>query len=357
MNINKKQITVVLLVIIGVFALIIFLVVRNSNQYLSRMPIFFFNVSEGQFVPESRPWPTNVTREVWVETAMSYMMDNPGRGGLTSVWPSNIPKEQLIENFYFHCQCDDYEDCGECYNGVCYFCPNILIIEFSELYNEIPPLDEALFRSALTLTMTNFNFVDSVIFKTPTNERVESISTISTEPLSPIRLSSATFNLYFMHESGAGLVREVRTVQSSDAQRRSEAILKELIRGPNSPGLVALIPPETQVHFTRLETGINTIYVALSSDFVSRFNGNTHQARMMIYSITHTVLNDISAQGVWQVVFLVDWLRHDEFHGVSDFSSPFMTSERNMLDFVDTELYDEQNGYNGDYYGDYGEYE
>ena len=314
------------------------------------MPIFFFNVSEGQFIPESRPWPcTNTNRYQWIETAMSYMMDNPSRGDLASVWP-NIPQDELIEKFYFHCICNENKDCGECINGVCDSCSNMLIIEFSELYNEIPPLDEALFRSALTLTMTGFEFVDSVIFRSPTSERIESVTTISTDPLSPIRLSSATFNLYFMHESGGGLVREVRTVQSSDAQRRSEAILKELIRGPATPGLVALIPPETQVHFTRLETGINTIYVALSSDFVSRFNGNTHQARMMIYSITHTVLNDISAQGVWQVVFLVDWLRHDEFHGVSDFSSPFMTSERNMLDFVEPD--DEHNGYdeqNDDY--------
>jgi len=352
---NKKQIIIASSVIAGVciLALIIFFVVRNSSQYLSRMPVFFFNVLEGQFVPESRPWPcTSTNRYQWIETAMDYMTSNPNRGNLTSVWP-NIPKNELIENMYFQCLCNEYKYCDECSYDGCFFCsvcPNILVIEFSELYNNIPPLDEALFRSALTLTITGFEFVDSIIFKSPTSERLESMSSISTDPLSPIRLSSATFNLYFMHESGGGLVRETRTVQSSDAQRRSESILKELIRGPSTPGLVALIPPETQVHFTRLETGINTIYVALSSDFVSRFNGNTHQARMMIYSITHTVLNDISAQGVWQVVFLVDWLRHDEFHGVSDFSSPFMTSERNMLDFVEPYYeYNGENGQNGEY--------
>jgi len=208
---------------------------------------------------------------------------------------------------------------------------------FCESYLEILPLQEALFRSAFTLTMLGLPFVDNVIIRAGNHQWAETTETIQNAPtISPVRLVDTQLILYFIDELGEGLVREYFEATDVDFQQLAREALERLIEGPTIEGVVSLVPSETRIRNVVSVTETASIYVSLSGEFLTRFSGSTAQASQMIYSIVNTVIEN-SPQGVrpWQVFFLIDSDRRDEFHGVTDFDTGFEYNERIVFGFVE----------------------
>ncbi|MCL2373459.1 MAG: GerMN domain-containing protein [Defluviitaleaceae bacterium] len=277
------------------------------------MLVYFFNPSIGQLQPEMRPWPEGDINQQ-LTLALAHLLSGPARQNLSSTWVG----------------LDAYQAFGNVYLGD----DNMLVVNFSPEYYYKAPLQESIFRAALTLTMTGLPYVDSVMFRVGQAETIETPYTIANAPsISPARLTNTSFMLYFVDESGEGLVTEIHEATNVDIQQMGLLALQRLIEGPASEGMFSLIPPETRVRSVIPDLDAGGIYVNLSSEFLTGFQGTPTQARLMLYSIVNTAVHNTPGN-INRVFFLIDSDRQDQFHGVSDFRLPFTFNETAMMDYV-----------------------
>ena len=277
--------------------------------------VYFFSPSEGKLVSENRPQPHGY-QEHWVSAAFGHLRFPPSSNRLASVWPNINPLIGVEETpFLLGFSISDH----------------VLTADFYDSYLEMPPLQEALFRSALTLTMVNLSFIDEVVIRVNGHEWVENAETIANGPaISPAHHVNTQLPLYFIDESGEGLVREYYSAIEMDIQRRVQTALERLIEGAETEGAFSAIPPETRIlAVTPVEP--NAIYVNLSSDFL-RLSGGPAQTQLMIAAIVNTVLEN-TAPGIRQVFFLVDFSRA-QLPGIEDFTIGFEYDETVMLGYV-----------------------
>ena len=116
---------------------------QNGNYVL----VYFFNAAQGVLEAERRIVPTGWERtgdELLLQAAFNFVLREPNSSALTRPWPD------LHAYRYF-------------------LYGNVLVAEFDESYLELEPLTEAMFRSALTLTMVDLPFVNSVEIRLITN--------------------------------------------------------------------------------------------------------------------------------------------------------------------------------------------
>jgi len=289
---------VAILIICGSVALI--LALRGGARDIfapgqQAMRVYFFNPQAGELQAENMPVSTQDL--YWLPAAFAMMQATPGRN-LSSTWPEGL----LSPVFAQHQQ--------------------TLFLTFDESYLQLPPFDEALFRSALTLTLTAFPDIDEVVFRTGDNYRTESPDTVFNAPkLSPSRLANVSVVLYFVCENGDGLIRDYATVLDANPRETDLVALERLIAGPVPEGAVQLLPAETRVRILR-DVETRSIYVNLSGEFAARFSGGSAQAQLAVQSIVNTVLSN-SVWDIRHVFFLVDSAREGQFHGVQDFDRGF----------------------------------
>jgi len=273
------------------------------------MRVYFFNSQAGQLQAEnlpintrdfrfSLPWENDLN---WIYAAFANMQRPPGRN-LSSTWPEAVyPIDYIIDE-------------------------RILFLSFNESYLEMPPLEEALFRTALTLTMTAGPYIDKVIMRTGAQDRVESPTTVFNAPhISSARLANLNTILYFVCESGEGLVRDYSIIENANQRETELEALERLISGPVPDGAVSFIPTETRVRVLR-DVDTRSIYIILSGEFSTRFNGSHAQAQLTIQAIVNTALSN-SVWDIRQVFFLIDSARESQFHGVQDFDRAFEYDE------------------------------
>jgi len=270
------------------------------------MQVYFFNPQAGQLQAENIPITAQDFN--WVFAAFANMQHAPGRN-LSSTWPETIPLP-----VYAHHE-------------------RTIFLTFDESYLELSPFDEALFRSALTLTLTAWPYVDEVVFRTGDYYREESSTTVFNAPLlSPARLANVSVVLYFACESGEGLLRDYAVVMDVNPRETELVALERLIAGPAPEGTVSLLPAETRVRILR-DVETRSIYVNLSGEFSTRFSGGSAQAQLAVQSITNTVLSN-SVWDIRHVFFLIDSARESQFHGVPDFDRGFEYDETVMAGFT-----------------------
>lgn len=288
------------------------------------MRVYFFNMQSGTLQAENLPIDVRDFRLTmpqegnvnWVTAAFANMRRPPGRN-LSSVWPEEVyPLDYSLDE-------------------------GLLFITFSESYTQLPPLDEALFRSALTLTMTAGPYVDEVILRAGYTNLTESRETIFNAPeLSPARLANVQVALYFVCESGEGLVREYYIVRGANPLERDLVALERLISGPAPEGATSFIPTDTRVRVLR-DVDTRSIYVDLTGGFSARFSGGHAQAQLTIQSIVNTVLSNSGGADIRRVFFLIDSARESLFHGVQEFDRGFEYDETVMIGFVPEEEYED----------------
>ncbi|MCL1845200.1 MAG: GerMN domain-containing protein [Defluviitaleaceae bacterium] len=305
--------TVLLMMAVSGAAFLLF-VGQNPQDYArGRLAVFFYNAAEGQLVAELRDLPRG-EEEDRINAAMAFFFSGPEDAALTRAWPSDGEFAALTPNFFWE--------------------ETTLTANMTEFYNDLPPMDEALFRAAFTLTMVGLPYIDSVLFQIGDNEWLESAETIANgRDISPARRTAEDFLLFFTDETGEGLVTTLHAALDVNVHTRMEDILERLIERQNEAGFLPLIPAETRVRDVIIEPDAG-FYIDLSSEFHSRFEGTTAQARLMLQSITHTILGNDGSNIPQRVFFLINSERWEDFHGVSDFNLGFAVDETAMLGFV-----------------------
>lgn len=108
----------------------------------------------------------------------------------------------------------------------------------------------------------------------------------------PLRTENWKASLYFEGESSDYLIKEFRSVSSvRNPERMSEALIKELISGPEAKG-VRTIPEQTRllaVNFSK-----NGLLIAnFSKEFTEQHPGGSSSEIMTVYSIVNTLTTNI----------------------------------------------------------------
>ncbi|MBO4897999.1 MAG: GerMN domain-containing protein [Clostridia bacterium] len=132
------------------------------------------------------------------------------------------------------------------------------------------------------------------------------------------KLESEIINvtLYFADSNAMYLVPEKRQIVSKDSSQLELAIMNELLKGPLSDGLYAVVSPDVKVLSAKTERGV--CFVNLSSDFISKSSGGSAGELLSVYSIVNSLceLKDVD-----KVQILIEGKATESF-GSLDLSEP-----------------------------------
>ena len=308
-------------VLIAIGSVTVTLVLRRQGRDIftpnqRQIQVYFFNTSEGRLQAEWRPQPYGNQHD-WISAALGHLRFPPNNNRLASTWPNINPLIGVEETpFLLNFRMNE----------------STLVADFYDSYLEMPPLQEALFRSAFTLTMVGLPFIDDVMIRVDGNEWVESAATIANAPdISAAQIINTQLALYFIDETGERLVREYYSAVEIEAPRRIQVALERLIEGAETEGAFSAIPPETRILAIIPVDETLSMYVNLSGDFL-RVSGSPAQTQLMIAAIVNTVLEN-SPPLTRQVFFLIDSSR-EQLPGIEDFTIGFEYDETVMVGHV-----------------------
>lgn len=116
--------------------------------------------------------------------------------------------------------------------------------------------------------------------------------------------------LYFA-TSDAVLTGEWRSVKRTDTAPLAESLIAELIKGPKSEGLSAVLSTETKL--ISVEVTDETAYVNMSRSFTEKNKGSAEKEYLAVYSVVDTLLE---LNGVRGVQFLIEGKKEKGFDTV-----------------------------------------
>jgi germination protein M len=274
---------------------------NNANAFV-RLPVYYYSETQSTLEREERSLPAGESLAL-LDGLLAAMYEPPRNTALRKLMPET-------EGFMS----------GYVLNG------NMLEVSFSPAYYTLPPLEEALFRAAFIWTVTGLPYIDQVRFTVDgdvwayANRENVDISPI----ISPERITTRTFVLYFINETADAMLPQARTTGGVNLDQLERYIVQLLIDGPGDmAGHISAIPIETKIRDIRTEDGI--CYVNLSAEFNSKFSGSPGLARLALYCIIHSLTDNIN--NVRRVQFLIEGEKHDQFQGVLDFNRPFEKDE------------------------------
>jgi len=251
--------------------------------------VYFFNPQTGRLEAERREMPEGnyleIAQELW-----DILVRGPESASLSGVFPENmIPgvggSVSEIRNFQ-----PTQEDRGIRY----------LEVDLTTDYLEVSPISEVIFRSAVVWTFTELDWINNVAFfvdnapLTRLDGDVIGLMNRDNVLISPQitmeHVVRKTVDLYFVNTPLTGLVAERRTIEIPSNLTVEHVVLQELMRGPTTPGLISLIPPETVIIDVYTESLTMTCYVDLNAAFDSRLSSVTHIRKLAVYSIVNTLI-------------------------------------------------------------------
>jgi len=319
-------VAVLLVLILGIVVWVLTSNLREHGRGAIGLRVYYYDADAGMLVGV----PTTIAAGTTL-AEINALLDGfyNSRSGLPSLWPADT---RLVDLYF--------------YGGTAG-------IALSAEHRDVPAFYEALFRTALTLTFLEHRFVEEVLFwidgdgekdvpfrtwlqyedyRDNAAIRIETANTIDNNPsISPGVMREHNVTLYFVNAEGTGLITQTFTNEYVDIHRWVELTTDMLVANVDEDYAMRIIPSETRVRWVMRDTDARSVYVDLSGDFMSRFEGTPKQAGLMLQSIVNTLtLNDNNPDGagaltqqVNQVFFLVDGNRYETFHGVLDFNLAF----------------------------------
>ncbi len=206
----------------------------------------------------------------------------------------------------------------------------IVSINFNEDYESLKVQEQIASRNSLIHSLTQLEFVKAVDFsiegKPLTNVIGDAIGSMTyqdivTNVLDPNPpTSQQKITLYFANKEGTQLVKEERKILINNSIPLERYVLEELIKGPQTEGLLATIPKETKLNDVKTKDSV--CQVDLSIDLKSKHFSTPMSKKLMIYSVVNalTDLPEPKRSDIRKVAFLIDGKKESEFSKDIDLS-------------------------------------
>lgn len=206
-------------------------------------------------------------------------------------------------------------------------------IDFEGRYNELSSVQRIAARAMLVESLCELDFIEGVTFSiegqpmTGANDKEIGLvkkGDLLTGILDPNQATSKPIvTLYFASQDDTKLVSEQRRIELNSSVQQEKTIIEELIKGPQTEGLLSTIPAETIVKDVTVKDGI--CQVDLSFDLKSKFFTTPESKYMMIYSIVNTLTE---SSKINKVAFLVDGKKDIEFTKDIDLRETFVRNNK-----------------------------
>lgn len=210
---------------------------------------------------------------------------------------------------------------------------NKVNIDFETRYNELNSVQRIAARAMLVESLCELDFIEGVVFSIKgvpmTGANGKEIGLVKpgdllTGVLDPNQATSKPIvTLYFASEDGTMLVPEQRRIELNSSVQQEKTIIEELIKGPQTEGLLPTMPAETIVKDVTVKDGI--CQVDLSFDLKSKFFTTPESKYIMIYSIVNTLTE---SSKINKVAFLVDGKKDIEFTKDIDLRETFVRDNK-----------------------------
>ncbi len=256
--------------------------------------VYHKNADGDRLIPETRRIDEGAGVEETIAALIGFLSDSPKTEGALNVLPTDVKLLGVsVEN-------------------------GTATVNLSDAYYGNKGVDELLSRVAIANTLCGIDGVDEVLIKVDGRPLVS--STTGTQ-VGPIRagdiangfqdkavVDKETVVLYFPDEKGEYLVPEKREIELQASISVERAIISELAKGPESDGLVRVVP--TDVNLISIETTDGVCFVNLSGDFVSSVSSGSASTTMALYSIVNSLTE---LDGISSVQVLIDGKTGVEF--------------------------------------------
>jgi spore germination protein GerM len=249
--------------------------------------LYFLDESAGQLAPEVHRLSGEYSSEEQIEHIVQDLIEGPSSSELLSTLPKDVKvnRVELTEGIVL------IDLSSEFYHS------EDLSLARAALVNTILELGSAKYVKLLvdgneaTVTPDHTSGVVGLLTRYPVN--TTDIQAFEAQSFANTEAAKINRELYFQDSAGNYLLPEVRAITVKDGNY-SEAIIKELIKGPANEGM-GLYP--TLAKGTRLErteivkkddknTGINLYF---TNEFKSQFTGGRKQEAIMISSIVYSL--------------------------------------------------------------------
>ena len=211
--------------------------------------------------------------------------------------------------------------------GVLLINGNIAQVNFTKEYNDMADIEEVFCRSALVWTLTELDFIDSVIINVESETLKRSDGSelgvlnrdniVMNPDISHTMRNAKTVTLYFSDEQAMYLLPEERRIDINPEHTIEKHVVEQLIAGTEIPNRYSPIPPESRLR--DIKTIESVCYVDFNKEFIDRQSGSSTEARLIIYSIVNSLAE---VPGVRRVVFHMEGQRIVDYKGGIDLSVP-----------------------------------
>lgn len=272
-----------------------------------KVRVYYRNADTDTLSPEDR-YIKEDTNGAMAQSVLNLLYEGPKSAGLKSVMSANVNMQsgRLMDD-------------------------TVLELEFTSAYNDMSPIDEIFFRSALVWSLTDLPFIKQVHIyvegrelMTGTNKPMgllDRTNVLLNPVVSPDKIEPQKVKLYFSNADRTALAPEERVINVNPNQPIEKYIVEQLIAGPQVQGHQPTIPADTKIREINTEDGV--CYVNLSMEFISKHPGGATEEALTLYSIVDS-LTELS--NIKKVSFLIESERVDNFKGAFLLSKPF---ERN----------------------------
>ena len=304
-----------------------------SSDEAPGINVYFFNSAAGRFESERRSIPSGEYMEI-ATYLLEILISGPQSHTLSAVFPENLSVESFTDLRAVRGTVED--------RGV-----RRIEIYLNEDYLETPAIAEVLFRSAVVWSFTDLDWVTDVVFfvgGAPLTRLDGNVigpmdrdNVLIRPQITTEHTVRKTVELYFPNSNLTGLVAERRTIEVPSNLTEELVVLKELMRGPYTPGLLTLIPPETIINDVYTESITMTSYVDLSPAFDTRLTPGTPTRTLAVYSIVNTLIR-LEEGNISRVQFLINGERIPSRNLDVDLSQAFEADESFIIHRMELEI-------------------
>jgi germination protein M len=185
----------------------------------------------------------------------------------------------------------------------------VAVVDFSEEFLHTSGLEEITARLSVVNTLTQISGIEKVRLRIEGEDMIGP-SGMPLGDMEPAALNAdgtpaagriMTVTLYFSDSQAEYLVGEKRDVTVNEGEKPEAAVIRELLKGPQTDDLWDAIPEGTKLLSVNTKDGLCT--VDFSGEFVDNSPGGTASERMAVYSVVNSLT---SLEGVKKVQFLIN---------------------------------------------------